>query len=76
MDSGHLSPALGQVDGSANCGALKGVQAILAWFDDKLKGRAPAPADELPPVCLSVQATPGAPASAGTDQRAPLAEAA
>jgi pimeloyl-ACP methyl ester carboxylesterase len=64
MDSGHLSPALGQVDGSANCGALKGVQAILGWFDDKLKGRAPAPADELPPVCLSVQATPGAPASA------------
>lgn len=63
MESGHLTPVAGQVDGTANCGALKGVEAILSWFDDKLKGLA-STADAIPTVCISVQASPGAPETA------------
>lgn len=62
METGHLTPFAAQVDGTANCGGLQGVQVILAWFDYHLKGLRSAAYDALPRLCISVQASPGAPA--------------
>ena len=61
MEGGHMNPVAGQMEGTANCGTLQGVPAILAWFDAKLKGRRSALYDSMPTVCLSVAATPHAP---------------
>lgn len=63
MESGHLTPLAAQVDGTANCGGLQGVHAILSWYDYHLKGQRSAGYDALPRLCISVQATPNAPAS-------------
>ncbi|WP_028006334.1 CocE/NonD family hydrolase [Solimonas flava] len=62
MESGHLSPFAQQVDGTANCGGVQGVYALLAWYDRYLKGWPSAALDAIPRVCLSVQASPDAPA--------------
>ena len=61
MEGGHMNPVAGQMEGTANCGTLQGVPAILAWFDAKLKGRRSALYDSMPTVCLSVAATTHAP---------------
>lgn len=60
MEGGHMNPVAGQIEDTANCGTLQGVQTILAWFDAKLKGRSSALYESMPTVCLSVAATPHA----------------
>ncbi|NKF22670.1 alpha/beta fold hydrolase [Solimonas marina] len=61
MESGHLNPLAGQIEGTMNCGTVKGVNAIVAWFDEKLKGHDTLDYDTLPQVCISVADTVGAP---------------
>ncbi len=63
MESGHLTPIAAQIDGTGNCGGVQGVYAVLAWYEHYLKGRDDADFDALPTVCISVQASPNAPAS-------------
>lgn len=63
MDTGHLTPVEGQVDGSGNCGGQKAFDTLLAWFDAKLKGNANSGVQRIADVCLSVQSTVGAPLS-------------
>jgi ABC-2 type transport system ATP-binding protein len=62
MESGHLSPFVGQVDGTGNCGGVQGVHAILGWYDHYLKGWPSESYDRLPTICVSVQSSINAPA--------------
>lgn len=59
-EGGHMNPLALQSEGSANCGGVVGVQAMLAWFDDKLKGADSPTYDAIPQVCISVTDTPAA----------------
>lgn len=61
-EGGHMNPLppAMQVEGSANCGGVVGVSAVLAWFDQKLKGVGSAAYDAIPSVCISVADTPAA----------------
>lgn len=57
-EGGHMNPLAQQVEGSANCGGVIGVNSILAWFDQKLKGVASPEYTAIPKVCISVTDTP------------------
>lgn len=57
-DGGHMNPLANQVEAPANCGAVTGVTAILAWFDKQLKGIDSAGFAAIPPVCIAVSPTP------------------
>lgn len=59
-EGGHMNPLAQQVEGSANCGGVVGVNSILAWFDQKLKGVASPEYTAIPEVCISVTDTPAA----------------
>ncbi|HEX4873019.1 MAG TPA: CocE/NonD family hydrolase [Nevskiaceae bacterium] len=59
-EGGHMNPLAQQIEASANCGGVVGVEAMLAWFDQKLKGLDSATYRSLPTVCLSVTPTPAA----------------
>lgn len=64
MEGGHLNPLADQVEGSADCGPLSGVGAVLAWFDHYLKQQDDAEFAALPAaLCLSATRTVGAPAT-------------
>lgn len=56
-EGGHMNPLANQVEGSANCGALIGVDLVRAWFDFHLKGETSAAYESIPPVCISVADT-------------------
>ncbi len=60
-EGGHMNPLANQFEGTANCGKVQGVTSILAWFDQKLKGRDSAVYQAIPKVCISVADTVGAP---------------
>jgi pimeloyl-ACP methyl ester carboxylesterase len=62
-EGGHMNPLASQVEGTADCGTVNGVDAVKAWFDLWLKNRPSAASDNLPAVCISVAAT--VPGSAG-----------
>lgn len=57
-EGGHMNPLAQQVEGTANCGGVSGVDSILAWLDMKLKAVGSATYDALPQVCISVTPTP------------------
>lgn len=59
-EGGHMNPLAQQVEGTANCGAVVGVEAVMAWFDQKLKGLASPTYNAIPKVCISVTPTPAA----------------
>jgi hypothetical protein len=59
-EGGHMNPLALQTEGTANCGAVVGVDSILAWFDKQLKGIDSSAYGAIPPLCLSVAATPAA----------------
>lgn len=70
-EGGHMNPLPGsgqpedgqptaQTEGTANCGAVIGVDAIRGWFDFYLKGERTAAYDNLAPVCISVADTASA----------------
>lgn len=61
-EGAHMNPLVGQLEGTANCGSIVAVDAILGWLEQHLKA---GPEVGLPNVCLSVEDTLGAPA--GTD---------
>lgn len=56
-EGGHMNPLASQVEGSANCGALIGVDLVRAWFDFHLKGQNSAAFQSIPKVCISVADT-------------------
>lgn len=56
-EGGHMNPLVNQVEGSANCGALIGVDLVRAWFDFHLKGETSPAYQSIPPVCISVADT-------------------
>ena len=60
-EGGHMNPLDSQVEGTADCGKIIGVNSILAWFDAKLKGISSANYKAIPKVCISVADTVGAP---------------
>jgi ABC-2 type transport system ATP-binding protein len=60
-EGGHMNPLDSQVEGTADCGKIIGVNSILAWFDAKLKGISSANYNAIPKVCISVADTVGAP---------------
>lgn len=70
-EGGHMNPLPGsgqpengqptaQTEGTANCGAVIGVDAIRAWFDFHLKGESTDAYDNLASVCISVADTASA----------------
>lgn len=59
-EGGHMLPTAFQVEASANCGGIVGLETILAWFDQKLKGTDSATYQAIPQVCISVTETPAA----------------
>ena len=59
-EGGHMNPLAQQIEGTANCGGIVGDNAILAWFDQKLKGISSATYSAIPQVCISVTPTPAA----------------
>lgn len=59
-EGGHMNPLAQQVEGTANCGGVVGVDAIKAWLDQKLKGQGSAVYSAIPQVCISVTPTPAA----------------
>jgi ABC-2 type transport system ATP-binding protein len=65
-EGGHMNPLALQKEGTANCGGVVGVNSILAWFDQKLKGISSVTYDAIPQVCISVTPTP-APNAAPTN---------
>ncbi len=56
-EGGHMNPLANQVEGSANCGQLIGVDLVKAWFDFHLKGQDSAAYQSIPKVCISVADT-------------------
>lgn len=60
-EGGHMNPLDSQVEGTADCGKIIGVNSILAWFDAKLKGVQSADYKAIPKVCISIADTVGAP---------------
>jgi ABC-2 type transport system ATP-binding protein len=60
-EGGHMNPIANQTEGTANCGGVIGVAAVLGWFDHYLKGASSTAYDTLPPICISVADTTGAP---------------
>lgn len=60
-EGGHMNPLANQLEGTANCGGVIGVEAVLGWFDHYLKGVSSAAYDALPEVCISVADTVGVP---------------
>lgn len=56
-EGGHMNPLANQVEGSANCGALIGVDLVRAWLDFHLKGENSSAYQSIPPVCISVADT-------------------
>lgn len=59
-EGGHMNPLANQLEGSANCGGVVGVVAVLGWFDHYLKGAGSTAYDALPKICISVADTAGA----------------
>jgi len=59
-EGGHMNPLALQKEGTANCGDVDGLQAILAWFNFQLKNIASAEYSNIPQVCISVTPTPAA----------------
>ncbi len=57
-EGGHMNPLALQSEGTANCGAVAGLDSILAWFDQKLKGLNSSDYQSIPQVCISVTDTP------------------
>jgi ABC-2 type transport system ATP-binding protein len=60
-EGGHMNPLANQIEGTANCGGVVGVAAVLGWFDHYLKGVSSTAYDSLPKICISVADTSGAP---------------
>lgn len=60
-EGGHMNPLAGQKEGTADCGSIVGVEAVLGWFDHYLRGVDTPAYTALPRVCLSVADTVGAP---------------
>lgn len=60
-EGGHMNPLANQTEGTANCGGVIGVEAVLGWFDHYLKGVSSTAYDALPEICISVADTSGAP---------------
>lgn len=60
-EGGHMNPLAYQTEGNSNCGGLAGVPAVLAWFDQHLKGVTSDAVRAIPKVCLSVADTTDAP---------------
>jgi len=60
-EGGHMNPLDSQVEGTADCGKIIGVNSILAWFDAKLKDISSANYNAIPKVCISIADTVGAP---------------
>lgn len=59
-EGGHMNPLAGQSQGSANCGGVVGVDAMLSWFNHYLKGASSAQFRQIPQRCISVAPTQGA----------------
>lgn len=56
-EGGHMNPLANQVEGTANCGTVIGLNTILSWYDRYLKGIRSAAFDAIPRVCLTVADT-------------------
>jgi ABC-2 type transport system ATP-binding protein len=56
-EGGHMNPLASQTEGTANCGQLKGVNLILAWFDFHLKDENSLAYKSIPKICISVADT-------------------
>lgn len=56
-EGGHMNPLANQIEGTANCGTVIGLDSILAWYDHWLKGVDSAAFDGIPKVCISVADT-------------------
>lgn len=56
-EGGHMNPLAYQVEGDSHCGKLSGIPAVLAWFDQHLKGVGSETVRAIPKVCLSVADT-------------------
>lgn len=56
-EGAHMNPLVNQVEGSANCGQLIGVDLVKAWFDFHLKGLDTELYQSIPKVCISVADT-------------------
>lgn len=59
-EGGHMNPLAGQTEGTANCGGVVGVDAMLAWFNHYLKGENSTTFRDIPDRCISVAPTQGA----------------
>ena len=56
-EGGHMNPLASQVEGSADCGTVGGIDAVYNWFERYLKDAAVPALDDLPAVCISVADT-------------------
>lgn len=61
-EGGHMNPLAYQTEGTTDCGTVAGIPAVLAWFDQHLKGVNSDTVRAIPKVCISVADTVGAPA--------------
>lgn len=57
-----MNPLAYQTEGTTDCGTVAGIPAVLAWFDQHLKGVNSDTVRAIPKVCISVADTVGAPA--------------
>ncbi len=56
-EGGHMNPLANQVEGTANCGKVIGVDAVRAWLDFHLRGIDSVAYRTIPGVCISVADT-------------------
>lgn len=56
-EGGHMNPLANQIEGTASCGSVNGVDAVVAWYARWLKDGPASGLDAIPKVCLSVAAT-------------------
>jgi hypothetical protein len=59
-EGGHMNPLALQIQGTANCGGVVGLNSILAWFNHELKGTTTTDYSSIPRLCISVTPTPAA----------------
>lgn len=56
-EGAHMNPLANQVEGTAHCGSVSGVDAAIQWLNVHLQGASPLNLGGIPPVCISVADT-------------------
>lgn len=62
-EGAHMNPVANQLEGTAHCGNVSGLDATIQWLNVHLRGASRLSLSGIPPVCISVADTVNAQAA-------------